>query len=737
MFSTCKSANTTPLLNRTRRTICLYNNAIYYNTAEMMLINTTQVINYDTDITKRTIYFTSHKSSELDNEKFLIGGTNLSLLYTARIASNLLFLGHYAKSLTLLTTSSILSYSTKLYYTLKFEHNRSDIFTLQTAAQTYVYSVQQNVKLLSYNTTSATFLDIANQINLIYSSKASIYSVALLSHSSSTIKHKNNTQIINYGGDNTFYSLKGFFNYFRYKYQSLMSTNYHILIGNEAINMYNSSMQCLESHKAGYKKVTVDANFLKDNDGHFHTNLNLPSLFYENKVAIFYNGKLYTYDFDSITFSSLPYYNLNNSIDLETRMVSIGMDSVYKMPYISSYSSAVNQRITPDEEFWNLLQIDNIKDLQNVAMSNDLLYDSVVITPTIYYTSKLILRHNDIFIIQAYKGETFKSIIYVNCIEVNDTSVKEILTYNGSDILYSEYPYLFYSRYGSNFKSDSIYDGIIKLNLESMDYELITIAHYNCLITEYNKSYWYLYKDINGAYYLVKNTDLDKKINLSIRLNLSVDIVEFKLFDNNLAYFITTNKKVYCLNVITLANSVITTIGTPIIMIKFNNAYGCVLTRKDTYMFFEELQPIEWSTNVSNWITPQDMVTGEPLLPYNLYTSVLHKRSAPITSVYNLNVVERTSNVIVEKETGLIVELFSNVGLESTCPVRAGKCAQSVYSEVNMANINPVETVMSNVQYSKFLEYTKELLVDGRFKIDIKPLPFPETLNTGYKFYVK
>ncbi len=730
LYSCFKGYNTYPLLNRTLRTLINYDfsNNIFYSSIEMMLINTTQIILQDTEL-----YYRLLCSSFISNVLPMTSGNTVPVYSTSlKKLSCSLF---KSSSINILTATQSIVYSSDQNNYICLLSNKSGVVALMATTQSlnFIQLKANNYSSLRHRSSELT-IPSTSQIT-IYSSSIKLYKVNDINYTSTVIKSKTNTQNLVYGGDNTFYSLNGFFNYFRYKYPSLMPNLYTVLIGNKLINMYNNSMSCIESHKIGYKKVPVSENFLIDANGIWCSKLSLPLLVYENKVVFFYNSKLFTYDFNNITFSDLNYYA--KDYNLAPQNVSLFYDSLYGMPYICCESTEVSQELTEPTEFWNFIQIDNIKELiPQDSIDEQIDYTHELFTPTEYMISGIIARNKDKFILQGYKGATNKAILLADLL-FDGQAITELFSYSGSDVLYCSYPYVYYSKLNKEFKSSSIYDSIVKLNLDIMDYTIIELEHLECHI-EYNDGVWIVYKDrLTQAYYLVKENELSKKINITANLNLNDDyILEFKIFDT-FVYFITSSRKIYELNYYTMQKREVVLTGVPIRLVKFNKTLGCVLSRYSTYLLFETLQPIEWSTNQTEWITPSDLKKGEILQPYGLNNSILFKRSCPIKTIADYTIAERSSLRFIEKEVVVVSNHTKANNLESIAPIRVGICSQLVASEIDMSIINPKTTQMSSMEYSESLKVDKTISRTGELELNIVMPQFPESLAGGYKIYAK
>jgi hypothetical protein len=402
------------------------------------------------------------------------------------------------------------------------------------------------------------------------------------------------------------------------------------------------------------------------------------------------------------------------------------------------YSSEGGQRITESGEFWNFIQINNLKLIDNFTTIEEaeLNYKHELFTPTNNYVDNIVARYKDIFILEGFKGNTERVISSID-LKTPD-NMKEIIVYNGSKIIYANYPVMYYSEYSKTFTSTSVYDKLVKLNLESMDFEVTKLRHYS--YSKVSDTYrWHMYKSAdNDAYYLFREDMPEKIINLTMYLALNDrDILEFMVFNTSTVYFITSDRKVYSLDTLTMVVTIITTIATPIIFVKFNSLIGCVLTRNSTYMYFEELQPISWTNTPSNWHTPYDMRKGELLLPYELYKSILHKRTAPIVSQLNVNITERISDKYIELERGFVEKITAPVSDAIVYPVRVGACQQSVYSQMQRSGVNPQTFSFGQAEYSKELEVVSSLNEDETFSLHINTLPIPETMPQGFKVYDK
>lgn len=730
LYSCFKGYNTYPLLNRELRIITIYqfNLDIYYVSTEMMLINTTQVILQDTELFYKLLG--SIVSSTILPMTNIVVQLEFSDNPTS-LKSNLF----KSFDLNLLTTVQNILYSTSQVDRLCEAKHKSLPITLIINTQniSFVTEIVDYITTMRYKSQSLTIPTI-NQI-LEFTNSQELYKLNGIIYTSTVIKPRTNIQVIVYGGDNTFYSLNGFFNYFRYKYQNLMPNLYTILIGNKLINMYNNSMVCIESHKIGHKKVEVEEAFLTDINGLWCSRPSLPLITYENKVVFYYNDKLYTYDFSTISFDGINYYA--KDYNLSPQNVSLFYDSLYGMPYICCESTEVSQELTEASEFWNFIQIDNIKELvQQENINDQASYEHELFLPTEYMVSSVVARNKDKLILQGYKGATNKVILLADTL-FDGQSITELFSYSGSDVLYCSYPYVYYSKLSDEFKLSSVYSCIIKLDLDLMDYSIIEIEHLECLI-EPNNGIWIVYKDkLTSAYYLVREDEISKKINLTVNLNLGNDyILEFKAFDT-FVYFITSSRKIYELNYYTLQKREIITTGTPIRLVKFNNTIGCVMTRQSTYLLFEALQLLEWSSNSNDWLTPSDLKKAELLYPYNLFNSILFKRSCPIKTVADYVVAERSSLQFIEKEAVVVSNHSRSNNIESIAPIRVGKCSQLVLSEIDMSNINSVITEAASAEYSESLKIDKTINKTGELELSIIKPQFPEDLAGGYKIYAK
>jgi hypothetical protein len=136
-------------------------------------------------------------------------------------------------------------------------------------------------------------------------------------------------------------------------------------------------------------------------------------------------------------------------------------------------------------------------------------------------------------------------------------------------------------------------------------------------------------------------------------------------------------------------------------------------------MYFEKLQPIEWSSKPTNWVTPYDMRPGERLLPYQVYLSILFERLAPIVSILNNNIIERVSSSNIALELGVVTEMTAQLSESLLYPVRVGNCNQSVYGTFETSSINPKIYEFGQAEYSKSLDTIAVLNNDDTFTISI------------------
>ncbi len=727
LFAVYKVCNTTPLLYRTHRWLTYYtfvSNVCNVST-ELMLINTVQLFNYDS-VKKYCVDFFTHKSSSV-----IFTNLNLTLAYNAKVRERIYFSYKYAVVTQLTNSQSIVYYGLQKQLKLA-THISAPVVSL---VSTQIFSNTLLAKRIKIgNNVALLDLDSSMELNLEY---AEVHKSNLLSvlYTSETIAQRTYPQVINYGGENTYYSLNGLFNLFRYRHTSLMSTNYSILINNTHINMYDKDSNCVESHKAGFKKITVDIDFLKDIDGLWCNRYNLNYIFYEDCIDIFYKGKIYRYNFDSLVFSTTNYFALDYNLQPDQALMYY--DKNYAMPYICCNSAENSQLLTEPAEFWNFIQVNNIKELQDYQSAQDASYIHEAFYPTDFYISSIICRHKDTFIAQAYKGNTYKTIVSF-LINSSNTVVDEIFSYNGSDILFNAYPLLYYSKLKSKFTSGAVFGSIAKLDISKLDIEEFSIEHTECLIEGCASDIWIMYRAINELYYIFREDSFDKRINLSVIFNLlDQRILDIKVFTSNTLYILTQNRLVYELNYINMQKRLISLIGIPIALIKFNDNIGTVMTRLGTNLMFESLQPIDWTTNPDNWITPMDMKKGQILYPYLLHTGIMHKCCSPITTLTNFNVVERTSMHSIEKEIGIVSKFTNYSELETLASVRVGSCSQQVYGEINRDSLTAYVYQKSATAYAKSLTVTKNLNTDGTFTLNIDDLSFPESLERGYKVYAK
>lgn len=735
-----KQITTYPLTNRTRRQLNFFSTSAPtgFITEEMMLPNTTQTYSTVPDTSSKRLRLPLYRS-----DIFTVGGIAWAATYSVSSLYDKLFLGtHQSVSLDLPPAGGALAYSSNSYKSLSFTAFVSvKSLTIPSGTQTISYSPAHSKVDLIWPTHLATGIGpVASAFTLDYTGSVKpnlVFSGDSISISD-TLEIPSTSFVLNYGGDNTFYSLNGFFNYFRYRHQDLMASNYHILIGAKLINMYNSNMVCIESHRAGYKSVTVTASFLKDDNGNWLSKHSLKHLFYEDRF-VFYdnkNGLLYTYDFDNIALSSMSYYNIDST--LKPQAVSLFLDPTYKMPYIMPVSTEGAQVLTQEGEFWNFIQINNIK---NITACLDVdaaktAYVHDVFSPTSLYLDNILFRYKNGFILEGYRGQTERSLYYLDLDSPSDIST--IFSYTGSKVIYAEYPVAYFSTHKSEFRDDSSYGRLVKLNLETMDLDVTKIDHYNYQVIK-DVYVWHLYKQAsNDAYYLFREDDPDKRHNLTVCLNLgSAEILEFMVFNSYEIYVLTSDRKIYTFNTQTMQVVLISTFGTPLLFIKFNSSIGCVLTRSGTKMYFEELQPILWSSNPDDWITPYDMKKGERLLPYTLLTRPVHKRTAPIKTVANTLIVERMSDKQVALERGVVGEIRRVYSESLISTVKVGRCNQQIYANGQYTAISPVITEAAAVDYAKDITVDVVMNEDDTFTLSIEDIGIPEQLTRGFKIYEK
>ena len=714
-------------------------NSIGHYTSEMMLMSGAQIYSSVRDIYTRKLRLLSHITNNVT-----IGGVAWSPYYVTGLSHNkLTTLEHKSLSLTIPSSSSSISYSSINKRSLMFLGFKSGIIVPSTGSQTIVYSnaVSKNRLITTNHCSNHSIAVNTGSITIEYSNVVE-YRIKINSNRAfitSNIKQLTGSFSINYGGENTFYSLNGFFNYFRYRHQDIMSTAYHIMLNSKLINMYTKDYVCVESHKAGYKRVAVPATFMKDINGVWLSKDTLPHIFTEDQFTLYseVEKKLYTYDFDSITLTSKNYFNIDS--DLPPTSVSLFLDPLYKMPYIMPNSSEGNQRITQPSEFWNFIQINNIKLVDNYASVAEASegYVHELFIPTSLFLDGIVFRYKDMFILEGSRS-AIDRVIYTIDLQAPSV-VKELISYKGNKAIYSKYPVIYYSEYSSNFTNTSVFNKLVKLNLETMDFEITEIDHYNYHIVDDGNHIWHIVKKaINSAYYLFREDEPAKAINLTMYLNLGdLEILEVMVFNFYDIYVLTSDRKIYTFNTQAIVVTRVLTQATPIMFIKFTSNIGCVATRKDNYLYFEELQQIKWSTTPSDWITPYDMRKGELLLPYLLYQSVLHKRTAPIISQLNSNIVERISNHYIEIEAGLVEQMSAPQETGIIYPVKVGKCTQSVYGNTQYTDINPNTYSFGQVTYNKSLDLQNNLNNDETFSLSIDSLPIPEALQAGFKIYEK
>ena len=714
-------------------------NEVGYYTSEMMLMSGAQLYNSVKDIYTRQLRIMKYKTDNIT-----INGVAWSPSYTSTLThSSLCVANQKSASMTLPNSSTTITYSSIHQFSLMFLGFKSGVIVPSTGSQNITYSnAKSKNRLITTNNCSDSSINYNTGVAVLEYSDIVDYKIKINSNRAfitSTIPLLTGSFNINYGGENTFYSLNGFFNYFRYRHQDIMATTYHVMLNAKLINMYTKDLVCVESHKAGYKRVSVPATFLKDINGLWLSKDTLAHIFTEDQFTLYsqLEKKLYTYDFDNISLTSKNYFNIDS--DLAPVNVSLFLDPLYKMPYIMPNTSEGNQRITQPSEFWNFIQINNLKLVDNYATITEASdnYVHELFVPTTLFIDNILFRYKDTFILEGSRS-AIERVIYT--VDLQTPSViKELVSYKGNSVRYAKYPVIYYSEYSSNFTNLSVFNKLVKLNLETMDFEITEVDHYSYHIVDDGNHIWHLCKkSINSAYYLFREDEPAKTINLTMYLNLGDnEILEVMVFNSYDIYILTSDRKIYTFNTQAIIVTQVTTQGLPILFIKFNSQIGCVVTRKDNYMYFEELQQVKWSTTPSDWVTPYDMRKGELLLPYLLYQSVLHKRTAPIISQMNTNVVERISNHYIELEAGLVEQMSAPMEVANVYPVKVGHCLQTIYGNTQYTDINPNTYSFGQTSYNKSLDLQSSLNEDETFNLSIDDLPIPEALVAGFKIYEK
>ena len=723
-----------PLTNQPREHLCI---GSIGESIPLMFMGTTQIYGVS-PITKHNLALLDYASDTMVITPTFLNLTYISLKELVRLQT----LSFNSDQLLLHTGGQFYTYTSRNMHSLNLINYSSNLLSLPSITQSItIDKVKKHNRLIYLN-------NISDKLNLLETVQTYLYDDVNMSNcvlkilstqifKSNTINKLSINQSILYGGDNTFYSLCGFFNLFRYNHFNLMNTNYHILIGRTIINMYNEAMTCLGSYRIGLKQVSIPANALFDINNNLLSKQTLNYLYYEDQF-VFYNSQssaIYNYNFDNLTLTVTPYYNLDSNKSQD--QVSMCLDNTYGMPYIMPYSTAANQTITQSNEFWNFIQVNNIKLLSNCTQVDaSLNYINDVFTPTELNIDQIILRLKDTFILGGYNGFTNRSIYLVD--SINPANSKTILTYNGSKVLFTDYPNIYYSEYETKFTGDSTFNRMSVFNILTMDITSRKIEHSNCMFYK-ETNIWRVYKQIsNNCYYLECDLEPNKRINLTVYLNLGItDILEFMIFEHNNVYILDSNRVIYTFNTDRLQVSKITTIGTPVVFVSLTSTIGCVLTIQGTTMRFEELQPLAWSQTPSDWITPTDMHRGELLLPYTLIEGAYQERTAPIKTCLDTYVIERTSNTYFGKEIGVTMQLSKQYTLNRNYPIKVGRCEQQVFDNVQRSVINPVMYNEALVAYSKSLDITIELNTDNTFTVSMNELPFPEPLPMGFKIYDK
>jgi hypothetical protein len=348
--------------------------------------------------------------------------------------------------------------------------------------------------------------------------------------------------------------------------------------------------------------------------------------------------------------------------------------------------------------------------------------------------TQILYRQGDLFIFAGYNGIEYS----LYSLNVSMPSNLELLiSYKGSKVIHFDYPYAYYSEYTDGFLPSSLYGRIVKLNITTLVADIRELPHYKYEVIE-SKELWQLLKDANSTYYLYREADKNKVINVSTRLSLAtnVDIID-AILDTVFMYFITSTRVIYKLNLETFDLVIITTINTPILFLRLSTEVLCVVTRNETALCFESIQDIKWSYNPDDWVTPTNMQAGERLLPYNLYSGLYMKRTAPIKSLYNCIMVDRISNKLIHVEENVVDNYILYHSMSSKYNILAGKCQQQLGSVQSYSSINPSTYLFNCMEYNKSLVASVELNPDETFTLQLDNPDFPETLEAGFRIYEK
>jgi hypothetical protein len=516
-----------------------------------------------------------------------------------------------------------------------------------------------------------------------------------------------------------------------------MDTQYHIMIGEHGVNFYDANMDCQYSFKLGYQKTTVDSALLKTTDDQWLLPDQIPLIYHDMAVS-FYDRRtrrLCTYDFANVAYATQKYF-LIDSEDLPTT-VHLYMDYTYGMPYVLPKGNQAGQVITETGQFWNFLQLDCLKliDDSDTRVEAEVAYVHELFGPVAPVFEQMVMRYGDDFYLLATIGDTQKELYKVNKYAPSD--FKLILSYSGGPVLYADYPHVYYAERREEFKLESQFDRLVKFDVVNLDFETrdVECDAYRLAAGE---KLWHVYKRSDTHAWYAKRDDTYVVYNLTARFNLGAnDVIDAVVFGDSDLYVVTSDRKVWHFESITMTSDQITVTGTPMKLIKFDETVGCVLTRTGSNMAFEQLQQLRFSTRSIDWRTPADMLPGELMWPYLLRQSVAYMRTAPIGTILDCLTTELFSQTLVELEFSLSTKVSLAVSAAGYVPVRIGITSQAVYSVPERSIVNPIVFEAGAMQYNKSLDVDATLQDDETFDIAIAGLPFPEVPGVGFKIYEK